>query len=865
MSSIGYLLLVSDIVGASAQEWAHFAQGLGLAAHLLPCVPNAPGIQVVEKSQLTGKLGKIPSVFNAQGQAHGLGGWTKRLIVPEEVAAWSKDGRYNLCVRTGAASGVYAFDCDVTDPGLATKVRREIEQAAPDLKAQSRRTRPNSPKFLIPFRMPVGTPCKKRVIQTEHGRIELLADGQQFVGAGMHSSGVPYVWQPSLPSSIVVLMPSLMDAVWGQLLRSFSAAPAITSPQSTSGAQNANPNPEILATISETDWQDLLAALRFLLDKAADNDVWSAIGYALLSLQPTRPARQLWLDWSYKAAGYQPGAPEQWWAAHAGQVPRSDYRHILALARARGWRQSSAPDAFPVVPAPVAGNSDAAANLLPAPGRPIYRVTADNGPQLMDDCAKLLYDELYVHDNQLVRVGAASELKDGADRELDQPVLICGITPEWLGDHLSRQAIWQRWDQRVGAWVSRNCPREVAQAFWRLSSWKLRPLDAIVNAPFLRPDGTVCETPGYDAAARALYRPNAPFQGLPGNPRKEHARASAEALLVPFRQFPFATPAARSAFLAHVLTEAGRLAFPTAPMFWYTAPKAGTGKSLLCDMPSLIATGHLPPRRAWPTAEEELRKQLFASLLSGDRSVLFDNVPKGHLIRTVQLCALLTSPTWADRVLGVSRNATLSNRMVIAASGNQVTPSADLARRSLVIRLISPQEDLSKRYFEIEDLPTYVIQHRMELLRHALIILSAFGHYARKPREFPPPLRSFEGWSARVRDAIIWMGYADPTTTQLDETDPEEENSAPAFALLGPTFKGPFRAADVAQVAPLNDELNKALLNGGCSAPYDATKVGYWLRDNRDLEHAGYTLIREKLRDGYQFWRFVRANSEDLV
>lgn len=858
---------MSDVVGASAQEWAHFAQGLGLAEHLLPCVPNAPGVQVAEKSQLTGKLGKIPSVFNARGQAHGLGGWTKRLIVPAEIAAWSKDGRYNLCIRTGAGSGVYALDCDVTDPELAAKVRREIESAAPDLKGQSRRTRPNSPKFLIPFRMPAGTPCKKRIIQTAHGRLELLGDGQQFVAAGMHSSGVPYVWQPSLPSSIAVLMPSLTDAVWGQLARSFSAGGVITSPQSTSGAPNANPNPEILATISEGEWQDLLAALRFLLDKAADNPLWSAIGYALLSLQPTRPARQLWLDWSYKAAGYQPGAPEQWWAAHAGQAPRSDYRHIFSLARARGWGPTSAPSIFPVVgaPAPAPAGSDPTANLLPPAGRPIYRVTGDNGPQLMDDCATLLYDELYVHDAQLVRVGAASELKDGAERELDQPVLICGITPEWLADKLSRMAIWQRWSQRENAWITKDCPREVAQAFWRLSAWNLRPLDAIVNAPFLRPDGSVCETPGYDAAARALYRPNAPFRPLPPNPRKEDASAAAEALLAPFHQFPFATPAARSSFLAHILTEAGRLAFPTAPMFWYTAPKAGTGKTLLCDMPSLIATGHLPPRRAWPTAEEELRKQLFASLLSGDRSILFDNVPKGHLIRTVQLCALLTSPTWADRVLGVSRNATLSNRMVIAASGNQVTPSADLARRSLVIRLISPPEDLSKRYFEIEDLPAYVIQHRMELLRHALIILSAFGHYARKPREFPPPLRSFEGWSARVRDAILWIGYADPTTTQLDETDPEEETSAPAFALLGPTFQHSFRAADIAQVAPLNDELNKALLNAGCSAPYDPTKVGYWLRDNRDRVHAGYTLIREKLRDGYQFWRFLSTTSEDLV
>src|SRR5260370_42330272 len=77
---------------------------------------------------------------------------------------------------------------------------------------------------------------------------------------------------------------------------------------------------EVMKTISEEDWQHLLACLRFLLDKVSDNDSWSQIGYGLLSLQASdKPVERLWLDFSSKAVGYEPGAAEAWWASHHGQ------------------------------------------------------------------------------------------------------------------------------------------------------------------------------------------------------------------------------------------------------------------------------------------------------------------------------------------------------------------------------------------------------------------------------------------------------------------------------------------------------------------------------------------------------------------
>ena len=49
--------------------------------------------------------------------------------------------------------------------------------------------------------------------------------------------------------------------------------------------------------------------------------------------------------------------------------------------------------------------------------------------------------------------------------------------------------------------------------------WKLPILAGIVNTPFLRPDGSLCETPGYDAASGMLFKPDGEiFPPIPQHP-----------------------------------------------------------------------------------------------------------------------------------------------------------------------------------------------------------------------------------------------------------------------------------------------------------------------------------------------------------
>jgi hypothetical protein len=140
----------NNSLGATPDDWFHFDFVLGLGANLLPCVPAAEGVRVLKGSALEGKVGKIPSQYNAAGEAHGLKDWQKRSIMGNEVVAWSKDPRLNICVRLGPISGVYALDIDVDDREKAEEIVRAIESITGPL---PKRWRENSGKCLLLFRM----------------------------------------------------------------------------------------------------------------------------------------------------------------------------------------------------------------------------------------------------------------------------------------------------------------------------------------------------------------------------------------------------------------------------------------------------------------------------------------------------------------------------------------------------------------------------------------------------------------------------------------------------------------------------------------------------------------------------------------
>jgi hypothetical protein len=855
--------------GATPEEWWTFTGELGLAANVLPCVPASPDVVTVPGSALEGKVGKIPSAYNGNGQAHGIQYWQKRAILPAEVALWRKDRRLNLCVRTGALSGVYALDVDVKDQDAAFLIKDEIykfwiENA---LGAMPLRSRADSKKFLVPFLME-GSTWKKRIIDTTHGRIEFLASGQQFVAAGSHSDGARYEWSPSLPSELPRLSPGQFEALWSGLSKSFGMKSTeffISTSLSSSLAAVTN---TVLLTACDADtFKELLLALRFLLDKVQDNDTWSEIGYALLSLKKPYTGKDIWLDFSRKAKGYTKGAPEAWWEAHKTADPRTDYRHIFTLARKRGWGTTSEASKFPVV-AEAGQPIDDPPSEMDLERRTIHVIDAAL-PTNVKELSEIMRDEVYTQGVRMGRLGREN-LDDSIRRGTDQ-LHIVRVSCGWARVRLTELATFM-----VPSGQSRrkvSAPAPLVDAWMDQTDWPpLRPLDAIARAPFVREDGSICDTPGYDNQSRTLYAPSCDYPPVPGSPTLDDARVALNEIRHVFDQFPWDTPEAESAFIAHILSEAARLALDRCPMFWYSAPNAGAGKSLLSEMPSIIVHGSEPALRPWVQDGDELRKTLFASLLAGDRSIAFDNVPTGHKARAPELCAFLTSAVWKDRKLGVSETHAVPNRAVVSASGNNVTPVSDLARRCVVVRLDANTERLKERRFRITNLRGYVMEHRARLLVHALTVIKAYrSAWSVDPKSgiaYSPvglvPLPSFERWSRLVREPLLWLGLPDPCETQ-SETDDETGSLGDTFTRLVAHFgEREFTGRDIAGlsggIADSNGELSSLLMHSGCSEPHSPLKVGFWLRGERDKVSAGYKLVNVRRdRTGTVRWQFKRV------
>lgn len=215
--------------GAHASDWEHFAVGLDLTADLLPVVSN-PQAAIAENSQLK-QLGKTPSLLNADRKVVGIPRWTTKTSTARDILRWAGESDYGICLQTRR---VRALDVDIPDPVLALEVQDIIEEEL-DLYGITlpRRTRPDTGKFLAAFILPGN--YHKRIIKTEGGAIEFLANGQQFVACGTHPSGTRYEWEGGLPAEIPELPGALFELIWSRLVKEF-AIEAVVEYGQTRGA-----------------------------------------------------------------------------------------------------------------------------------------------------------------------------------------------------------------------------------------------------------------------------------------------------------------------------------------------------------------------------------------------------------------------------------------------------------------------------------------------------------------------------------------------------------------------------------------------------------------------------------------------------
>lgn len=217
--------------GATPEEWAHLDLVLDLTADLLPVVSD-PTAKISPHSSLK-SLGKTPSRYNGNHLVSGFKDWTNHQTIPANVTEWATEPNHGICVQTRR---VKALDFDITDEEQAQAIHDFLSICG--LPTLPERSRSNSAKFLQVFICPDLT--NKRVIKTEHGIIELLATGQQFIACGAHPSGARYEWANGLPNTIPVLTLAQVDALWSALQSLFGVAPSSESTSPSKAAKLAD-------------------------------------------------------------------------------------------------------------------------------------------------------------------------------------------------------------------------------------------------------------------------------------------------------------------------------------------------------------------------------------------------------------------------------------------------------------------------------------------------------------------------------------------------------------------------------------------------------------------------------------------------
>lgn len=198
--------------GASPEDWDSFDLVFGLTDDLLPCVCD-PSLPISPNSRLA-KVGKVPSVVKADGTVVGMPDWTQTITTAPQIRRWRADGRLGICLQTRR---VRALDIDVPEPELSGPIAAWFAQALGVLPV---RGRSNSGKLLLAFECE--GPMNKRTVRVAGGMVEFLADGQQFVAAGRHESGVPYRWRGL--DGFPVLDRQRVESVWADFVAQFGVA-----------------------------------------------------------------------------------------------------------------------------------------------------------------------------------------------------------------------------------------------------------------------------------------------------------------------------------------------------------------------------------------------------------------------------------------------------------------------------------------------------------------------------------------------------------------------------------------------------------------------------------------------------------------
>jgi hypothetical protein len=508
--------------------------------------------------------------------------------------------------------------------------------------------------------------------------------------------------------------------------------------------------------------------------------------------------------------------------------------------------------------------------------RPVVRIVAGKMAENTTRVQQLLMEagaQLYVRGAVIVR--AIEEKQKASEGQDTSTVALQQVDKVYLRDQMNKMIHFERFDIRTNAMKTCNAPMEIAETLLsRKGEWGFQTVAGVINAPTLRPDGSVLSAPGYDNSTGLILQSRLKMPHMPDRPTRADALHALELLKDILAEFPFVPDADKgetgdrnaslSVALSMLITPTVRGCMDVAPMHVGKAPDAGTGKSYLANIAAAIALGERCSVMSVNGNDEETEKRLGARAMAGNPIISLDNV-NGELGGDM-LCQLISEATVEARILGQSQMVRVPNRFCIFANGNNLRLKGDITRRAITCSLNARTERPSEREFDRKPFEE-VMADRGRYVAACLTIVRAYfvaGRPAQTINGEPlMPMNSFEQWSNTVRSALVWLGCADPVSTvaKAQANDPERQ----AVGMFVAAFReeigaGVLSAQTAAQILARCDDSSfsckcpslRAAVNNVSSngKPPTPKGLGKWLMKNVDRQVDGYAIKAIGMRSG---------------
>ncbi|MDP7629997.1 MAG: phage/plasmid primase, P4 family [SAR324 cluster bacterium] len=296
------------------------------------CSVIPPQAELVEGSKIDERyLGKAPGIRRADGKWRGDQNFLKRKITFEICTAWDK---------TGANVGLLAkrfpgLDIDVLDKELSDFIADEARQflgAAPVRVGKA-------PKQLLMYRLE-GDPFGKNLLTftapdgVEH-KIEVLADGQQYVIHGTHPEGHSYAFDECSAETLTTVSGTKMLDFMDHIIPALQARGCTIGSRTSSSGNGA-----------EVDQDSLKGDIALVREAVAvipnncDRYGYVKFGYAVRAACADDPeqGREIFVKWASRWEGGVPD-PDYDGATYDGLKPpfRIGAPYLYGLAHEQGW------------------------------------------------------------------------------------------------------------------------------------------------------------------------------------------------------------------------------------------------------------------------------------------------------------------------------------------------------------------------------------------------------------------------------------------------------------------------------------------------------------------------------------------------